>query len=91
MAFVNPATAVTVGAVDSHHLLGLYRATELIHTPNIESSAFKFPIAWIPMVTAISPVGKDRLWKEQRLSMLPAWSGLRSGLWSSWLRAPCSR
>lgn len=26
MAFVNPATAVIVGAVDSHHLLGLYRA-----------------------------------------------------------------
>jgi hypothetical protein len=25
MAFVNPATAVIVGAVDSHHLLGLYR------------------------------------------------------------------
>lgn len=25
MAFVNPATAgITVGAVDSHHLLGLY-------------------------------------------------------------------
>ena len=24
MAFVNPASAVTVGAVDSHHLLGLY-------------------------------------------------------------------
>jgi len=24
MAFVNPATTVTVGAVDSHHLLGLY-------------------------------------------------------------------
>jgi hypothetical protein len=26
MAFVNPATAVIVGAVDSHHLLGLYHA-----------------------------------------------------------------
>jgi len=25
MAFVNPAATVTVGAVDSHHLLGLYR------------------------------------------------------------------
>jgi hypothetical protein len=26
MAFVNPATAgITVGAVDSHHLLGLYQ------------------------------------------------------------------
>lgn len=24
MAFVNPASAVIVGAVDSHHLLGLY-------------------------------------------------------------------
>jgi hypothetical protein len=25
MAFVNPAPTVTAGAVDSHHLLGLYQ------------------------------------------------------------------
>jgi len=31
MAFVNPATAVTAGAVDSHHLLGLY-PSQRFHT-----------------------------------------------------------
>lgn len=30
MAFVNPASAVIVGAVDSHHLLGLYPSAHAI-------------------------------------------------------------
>lgn len=34
MAFVNPASAVIVGAVDSHHLLGLYRGRFLGSDPD---------------------------------------------------------
>ena len=33
MAFVNPASAVIVGAVDSHHLLGLYPWSESVFPP----------------------------------------------------------
>ena len=33
MAFVNPAADVIVGAVDSHHLLGLYRVPSRRNRP----------------------------------------------------------
>jgi len=37
MAFVNPATAVIVGAVDSHHLLGLYRQLRTLTKISVSS------------------------------------------------------
>ena len=62
MAFVNPASAVIVGAVDSHHLLGLYPAAERFSEGFGIGSRFRVDLPlWFPILGTRDP---GRVWKR---------------------------